>query len=131
MRRATTSSNSARFCTAISPRRSSRFAPFDVVVANLPYVPTAEIPLAPDPVGYEPRVALDGGADGLALYDRLLAQLPRILADDASVFFEAAPATIERLAAAVQRTFAHAHVEIGEDYAGLERFVQFTLLATG
>lgn len=40
--------------------------PFDCIVANLPYVPTERVPQQPDPVGYEPLVALDGGPDGLA-----------------------------------------------------------------
>ncbi len=104
-----------------------RFAPFDAIVANLPYIPSADVPLSPDPVSYEPRVALDGGVDGLDLYRRLIAQLPVIAAADASVFFEAAPGTIEPLAALVEAAFAGAFVEIGEDYAGLDRFVQFTL----
>ena len=62
-------------------------------VANLPYVPTAEIPRVPDPVGFEPRVAVDGGADGLVLYRRLVRELPMLLAPEATAFFEAAPGT--------------------------------------
>jgi release factor glutamine methyltransferase len=104
-----------------------RFAPFDAIVANLPYIPTGDIPRSPDPVSYEPVVALDGGDDGLDLYRRLIAQLPIVAAPDASVFFEAAPGTIEPLAALVESAFPAAYVEVGEDYAGLERFVQFTL----
>ncbi len=104
-----------------------RFAPLDTIVANLPYIPTAEIPRSPDPVSYEPLVALDGGGDGLDLYRRLIAQVPVVAAPDASVFFEAAPGTIEPLAALVEAAFPTAYLEIGEDYAGLERFVQFTL----
>jgi release factor glutamine methyltransferase len=99
---------------------------FDCVVANLPYVPTGEIPLPPNPVGFEPVVAVDGGSDGLALYRRLFEQLEGMLAPGASGFFEAAPATIYPLAALVQRAFAAAQVEIGEDYADLERFVAVT-----
>lgn len=103
-----------------------RFAPFDCIIANLPYIPTAEIPQAPNPVGFEPPVALDGGADGLDLYRRLIAQLPLVAAPDAVIFFEAAPGTIEPLASLVEAAFPDGHVEIGEDYAGLERYVQFT-----
>ena len=103
-----------------------RFTPFDTIVANLPYIPTGDIPGSPDPVSYEPRVALDGGDDGLDLYRRLIAQLPVVAASDATVFFEAAPGTIESLAALVESAFPTAYVEVGEDYAGLERFVQFT-----
>lgn len=104
-----------------------RFGKVDAIVANLPYVPTAAIAAAPDPVSFEPRIALDGGADGLDPYRRLLAQIPRVAAPGASVFLEAAPGTIEPLAALVEAAFPRAHIEIGEDYAGLERFVSMTL----
>jgi release factor glutamine methyltransferase len=102
------------------------YAPFTCVLANLPYVRSAEVPLLPHPVGYEPRVAVDGGPDGLVLYGRLLEQLPPLLAPGASCFFEAAPDTIEPLAALIERRLPRAHVEIGEDYGGLERFVAVT-----
>lgn len=45
---------------------------FDLVVANPPYIPTAEIStLAPEVREHDPRLALDGGADGLFFYRRL------------------------------------------------------------
>ncbi len=103
-----------------------RFGPFDLVAANLPYVATAEIPARPDPVAFEPSLALDGGPDGLALYRRLLAELPALLAPQAPVVFEAAPATIRPLAELVGAAFPGVHVRIGSDYAGLERFLTFT-----
>ena len=108
-----------------------RFAPFDVLVANLPYVPTAAIPTAPDPLACEPLLALDGGADGLALYRRLIPQLPPLLARGAVVVLEAAPGTIEPLAALVAGAFPGARVEIGTDYAGLPRFLTCALAAGG
>ncbi|HTV73679.1 MAG TPA: peptide chain release factor N(5)-glutamine methyltransferase [Candidatus Acidoferrales bacterium] len=101
--------------------------PFSCVVANLPYVRTAEVPIIPHPVGFEPRVAVDGGPDGLALYRRLLDQLPPLLAPGASCFFEAAPDTIEPLSELVERALRGAHIEIGEDYGGLERFIAVTV----
>jgi release factor glutamine methyltransferase len=103
----------------------TRFAPFDCIVANLPYVPTAEIAAAPDPVSYEPRLALDGGDDGLDLYRRLLPLLAPLLAPRALVVFEAAPDTIVPLVGLIQATFPREPAEIGSDYAGLERFVAF------
>jgi release factor glutamine methyltransferase len=54
-------------------------APFDVIAANLPYIASADIDgLAPE-VRAEPRLALDGGADGLALVRRLVAAAPDLL----------------------------------------------------
>lgn len=105
------------------------FGPFDCVIANLPYVPSGVVPQQPDPVGFEPLVALDGGADGLDLYRRLLAQLPRLAAPRASLWFEAAPATLDPLSALVEATYPFAYIEVGEDYAGCERFLSIQLPA--
>jgi release factor glutamine methyltransferase len=99
--------------------------PFDCVVANLPYIPSAAVPSPPDPVGFEPRLALDGGDDGLALYRRLLFGLRRLVTPGGSAFLEAAPGTIERLAVLAESMLG-AHVEIGEDYAGKERWLSVT-----
>ena len=51
--------------------------PADVLVANLPYVPSEVIPTLTPDVRAEPALALDGGTDGLDLVRRLLAGLPR------------------------------------------------------
>ena len=53
---------------------------FDLVVSNPPYIPTGEIAdLEPEVSKYEPRLALDGGADGLAAYRSIIAALPTLL----------------------------------------------------
>ena len=54
--------------------------PIDLIIANLPYIPHARITRLPRSVrGYEPTLALDGGADGLDLINKLLKQSERIL----------------------------------------------------
>ncbi len=53
---------------------------FDVVTAVAPYVPTVELRVLPaDVQRYEPRVALDGGADGLQLVRRVIAAAATLL----------------------------------------------------
>jgi release factor glutamine methyltransferase len=96
---------------------------FDCIVANLPYVPSADVPLPPDPVAYEPSLAVDGGADGLVVYRKLAAKLVDLLAPGGSLVFEAAPATIYPLAQLVKESLSGATIEISSDYAGLERFI--------
>ena len=55
-------------------------ASFDLVVANPPYIPTAEIAaLEPEVRDHEPHLALDGGADGLDAYRALAPQILRVL----------------------------------------------------
>lgn len=53
--------------------------PWDLVVANLPYIPTGDLGGLPVEVGRDPVAALDGGPDGLGLVRRLVGDLPRIL----------------------------------------------------
>jgi release factor glutamine methyltransferase len=52
---------------------------FDLIVANLPYIPTATISTLAPEVQAEPALALDGGPDGLALVRRLVAEAPALL----------------------------------------------------
>jgi release factor glutamine methyltransferase len=63
-------------------------APFDLVAANLPYVAAGDLAgLAPE-VRAEPRLALDGGADGLDLVRRLLADAPGLLVPGGALVLE-------------------------------------------
>jgi release factor glutamine methyltransferase len=55
-------------------------ATFDLVVSNPPYIPTADIDtLEPEVRDHEPRLALDGGADGLDAYRLLAPEILRVL----------------------------------------------------
>jgi len=64
-----------------------------VVMANVPYVPTSAISLMPPEARlYEPRVALDGGPDGLTVARRVLAGAASWLAPGGVVLFEASEA---------------------------------------
>ena len=54
---------------------------FDLVLANPPYIESADIAgLMPEVAAHEPRSALDGGMDGLDAYRAIVADLPRLLA---------------------------------------------------
>lgn len=68
------------------PAAAARYSNLDAVLCNPPYVRTGEIPGLQREVRYEPRQALDGGADGLAFY-RALAELwlPRLKPGGAAV----------------------------------------------
>jgi release factor glutamine methyltransferase len=64
-------------------------ARFDLVVANPPYIATAELSrLALEVRGHDPIFALDGGADGLAAYRTIAADLPRVLVPGAVAVLE-------------------------------------------
>ncbi|MDX2194351.1 MAG: peptide chain release factor N(5)-glutamine methyltransferase [Gemmatimonadales bacterium] len=95
----------------------------DLLVANPPYLTTAEWDaLAPAVQAWEPRLALDGGHDGLVPYRRLLEDGRRVLRPGGWMALEV-DATRARAVAAL----AHAHgwdaVTVQEDLFGRERFV--------
>ncbi|MDT9682507.1 putative protein N(5)-glutamine methyltransferase [Streptomyces sp. TRM76323] len=75
----------------------------DVLLANVPYVPTGEVALLPQEARlHEARVALDGGADGLDVLRRVAAEAARWLAPEGVLLFE----TSERQSAEAVRVLA-------------------------
>jgi len=101
---------------------SSVSGPFDFLVANLPYVPTAELlKLAPE-VKRDPPLALDGGPDGLVVIRRLLQEAPKVLRDGAFVILEVGFDQADRVADLLTaQKFRDISVE--NDYQGVRRFV--------
>jgi release factor glutamine methyltransferase len=82
--------------------------PFDLVLSNPPYIATGEIVSLADEVGaYDPRLALDGGADGLEAYRRIAARARHVLADDGRLLVEIGPSQGE----AVTEIFAAAGLD--------------------
>ncbi|HEV2261520.1 MAG TPA: peptide chain release factor N(5)-glutamine methyltransferase [Candidatus Rubrimentiphilum sp.] len=110
-----------RFILADIAQPGSRY---DLIVANLPYIPTADVPRKPDPVAFEPRVAVDGGADGLEQYRKLLAIAPALSNPSALLLLEAAPPTMHALRTLAAAAFPGAQLSVGFDYSGLERFLR-------
>ncbi|MDI2125701.1 putative protein N(5)-glutamine methyltransferase [Yinghuangia seranimata] len=80
----------------------------DVLIANAPYVPTDEIAFMPPEARlHEPRVALDGGSDGLDVQRRVVADAPAWLAPGGHLLIE----TSERQAPHTAEAFARAGLE--------------------
>ena len=78
---------------------------FDLVTAVAPYVPTGELRLLPvDVQRYEPRLALDGGADGLDLVRRVIAAAGRLLRPGGWLLIEAGSDQDEALAPTLAAT---------------------------
>jgi release factor glutamine methyltransferase len=97
--------------------------PFDLVVSNPPYIVTGEIEGLPVEVwAFDPYLALDGGADGLAAYKTIIADLPRLLSESGRAFLEVGAGqagTVQDFAAEGGfDSLTHA------DLAGIERVVE-------
>lgn len=98
--------------------------PVDLVTANLPYVAAPEWEdLAPEIRHYEPRAALDGGPDGLALIRGLLGAAAPHLRLQGAILLEIGAAQGQAVTALAQRHFPSAQIGLRHDYAGLDRLV--------
>src|SRR5213594_102233 len=96
----------------------------DLIVSNPPYLPTGLVPeLPPEVRTHEPVVALDGGADGLALIRRIAASARRALRASGVLVVETAGGAQATAAAALLRTADFAQVAVRADLAGVDRFV--------
>jgi len=107
------------------------FAPIDaeagkfaLIVANPPYIRSGEIAgLAPEVSHWEPRLALDGGTDGLDFYHRIAARAWTHLVPNGAVTLEIGADMGDVVARIFDDTGRYANAMVSKDYAGRDRVV--------
>lgn len=97
--------------------------PFDLLVSNPPYIEgTAIAGLMPDVSRFEPRLALDGGPDGLAAYRAIAAQAPQLVARGGRVLLEVGAGQASEIYKIFQSTGFTAEAP-WKDLGGIDRVV--------
>jgi release factor glutamine methyltransferase len=94
---------------------------FDVLIANLPYIPSGEIAGLPVAASFEPREALDGGQDGLEVLRHLLDRLPSVLASHGVALLEIGAAQSLQVMATVEALGGDWTCRVERDLSGLPR----------
>ncbi len=97
--------------------------PIDLIVANLPYIPTDRISTLQPEVQQEPALALDGGPDGLDLIRRLLTQAESKLKDSGIILLEMDPDQIPVVQELAIQHFPEGSTSVEEDLAGMDRIL--------
>jgi len=97
--------------------------PVDLLVANLPYVPAADMPTLKPELHYEPQIALDGGRDGLEIISRFLTQAPQHLKPGGATILEIDPRQSHEVLEMASKAFPSATVTIAQDLSRLDRAV--------
>ena len=96
---------------------------FDCLVSNPPYIPTAELAELPHEIaGFEPRLALDGGSDGLAFFDRLITEALPLVKDGGLFACELHETCLEEAARRLRETGC-VDVKVTKDLVGRDRIV--------
>jgi release factor glutamine methyltransferase len=100
--------------------------PFDLLVCNPPYIRSADIAgLEPEVRDFDPRAALDGGSDGLAIYRRIAPRLPNVVPNGWAIFevgYDQAEAVADLLASATKAGDSP-RLTLHSDIAGKRRCV--------
>jgi release factor glutamine methyltransferase len=96
----------------------------DLLIANLPYVASGEVETQRGSMAWEPRAALDGGADGLDLLRRLISALPATLAPHGVALLEVGSSQAEAVRHAAASLRLRTVVSTLRDLAGVERVVR-------
>jgi release factor glutamine methyltransferase len=105
----------------VEPVRQNRY---DVILANLPYIPTKDLPAPPEAASFEPHIALNGGPDGLSLYRRLVPALAQIIDEEGLILLEAAAPNINELKELCCQALPTFAISVVNDYASLPRYVK-------
>lgn len=95
---------------------------FDIIVSNPPYIPAADLATLAKDVQREPRSALDGGADGLDFYRRIIAEASEHMEEEALLAFEVGIHQSEAVAQLCHEA-GFVATAIRKDYAGIGRMV--------
>ncbi|KPK01129.1 MAG: hypothetical protein AMK71_06760 [Nitrospira bacterium SG8_35_4] len=94
---------------------------FDVVISNPPYIPTSDIKnLEPEIKQWEPRTALDGGADGLDAYRSIIPRAGNFLKNNGILILELGIGLAQPVSGMAEHA-GFSGIEITKDFAGIER----------
>lgn len=95
---------------------------FDVIVTNPPYIPTADLEnLQKEVRDYEPKLALDGGEDGLDYYRRIAADAPKYLNRGGVLIMEVGIGEAQEI---VRMFRSNTYAMIVKDFNGIDRYVK-------
>lgn len=100
--------------------------PVDLIVANLPYVREAELPVS-GPLSFEPEMALNGGEKGLDEINVLCRQASDKLRNNGSLLLEIGQGQTQAVKAIMYEFFPSALIEVDRDLAGIERVISLRL----
>ncbi|MEW6616460.1 MAG: peptide chain release factor N(5)-glutamine methyltransferase [Thermodesulfobacteriota bacterium] len=102
-----------------------RAGAFNLVISNPPYIPIEDFKdLQPEVRGFEPRITLNGGKEGLRFYRQILSQAGRYLARDGWLMLELGKGQAEKVTRLIELTGEFNPASIVKDFSGIERVVK-------
>ena len=106
-----------------TPRGSVFRSAFDLIISNPPYIPTTQLFYLPADVQREPRLALDGGGDGLRFYRHIIAHGYKFLNKGGFLFMEIGDGQKDSLDEIFKKYPEYHDIIFHKDYTGVYRVV--------
>lgn len=98
---------------------------FDMIISNPPYIPSGDfVGLQPEIYQYEPRIALDGGSDGLGSLKEIISSAHRYLNRHGQLLLEIGHDQKDAVQMTIDKCGQYNHIYFSKDYSGLDRVVQ-------
>ncbi len=108
--------------TDLFPKEEGKF---DIIVSNPPYIASSVIEtLAPEVKDYEPRLALDGDADGLSFYRRIVDKVPAYLYSSGYLVMEIGYDQADDVRGLLEKNGRYHEIEVVKDFSGNDRVIK-------
>lgn len=96
---------------------------FDIIVSNPPYIQTGDLfGLEKEVLDFDPKLALDGGDDGLDFYRKIAMNAPKFLKDNGLIYLEFGIGQGKEIEKMMSEWFED--IQIVKDYSGLDRYIK-------
>jgi release factor glutamine methyltransferase len=97
---------------------------FDIIISNPPYIKTSDISgLQPEIKDFEPVAALDGGADGLDFYRKIMEKASEYIKENGSILLEIGADQSKDVVGIIKNKLALKNIRVKKDLSGLDRVV--------
>lgn len=96
---------------------------YDIIISNPPYIPTSQLSRLPDDVRQEPKLALDGGEDGLRFYRTIIHYGHQILNSGNFICMEIGDGQCDDIGAVFKQYPQYLELSFHKDYVGTDRIV--------
>jgi len=98
---------------------------FDLIISNPPYIPSSQIGTLPGEIGeFEPKIALDGGPDGLGMMRNIVGRAASLLKDGGWLMLELGEGQGEVVEDMIRKTGFYTSSRITRDYSGTDRVIR-------
>lgn len=104
-------------------KKGRRGEAFDLIVSNPPYVKTSDLKNLPKPVQFEPRLALDGGKDGMDVLRKLILEAPDHMKKGAWLILETGLGQTKPMLDYARACKAYCDFVVAKDLSGIDRVI--------